>query len=106
MEMCASTVKRTSMELGGNAPFVVFDDADIPAAVAGAIACKFRNAGQTCVCANRFFVHSAVYDDFISQFKSAIESLTVGDGFAENVDVVSVLKTATQKVLLFCSLLI
>eukprot|EP00056_Hartaetosiga_gracilis_P007164 m.104985 g.104985 ORF g.104985 m.104985 type:complete len:376 (-) comp12646_c1_seq14:1002-2129(-) len=87
MEMCASTVKRTSMELGGNAPFVVFDDADIPAAVAGAIACKFRNAGQTCVCANRFFVHSAVYDDFISQFKSAIESLTVGDGFAENVDV-------------------
>eukprot|EP00055_Hartaetosiga_balthica_P014637 m.81585 g.81585 ORF g.81585 m.81585 type:complete len:512 (-) comp8647_c0_seq1:319-1854(-) len=87
MAMASSTVKRTSMELGGNAPFIVFDDADIQAAVAGAIVCKFRNAGQTCVCANRFFVQDGIYDEFMALFKTAIEGLQVGDGFDEHVDV-------------------
>jgi len=81
MAQCAATVKRTSMELGGNAPFIVFDDADLDAAVAGAIASKYRNAGQTCVCANRLFVHDAVYATFIEKFKKAVAELKVGDGF-------------------------
>ena len=75
MEQCAGTVKRTSMELGGNAPFIVFDDADIDEAVKGAMICKFRNAGQTCVCANRILVQDGVYDEFA-------EKLQAGDGRA------------------------
>lgn len=77
---CASTVKRVSMELGGNAPFIVFDDADIEAAVNGAVLAKFRNAGQTCVCANRFLVQRDCHDDFISALKEKMASLTQGNG--------------------------
>ena len=69
------------MELGGNAPFIVFDDADLDAAVEGAMMCKFRNAGQTCVCANRIYVQSGVYDAFAAKLKVAVEALNVGDGF-------------------------
>jgi len=79
---CASTVKRVSLELGGNAPFVVFDDADIDAAVDGAIASKFRNTGQTCVCANRFLVQAGVYDAFATALAARVERLAVGDGLA------------------------
>lgn len=77
---CASTVKRVSMELGGNAPFIVFDDADIDAAVNGAMLAKFRNAGQTCVCANRFLVHRKCHDAFVSALTEKMRTLTVGDG--------------------------
>lgn len=77
---CAPTVKKLSLELGGNAPFIVFDDADLDAAVAGAIASKFRNAGQTCVCANRIYVQSAVYDAFTDKLTAAAARLKVGDG--------------------------
>ncbi|MBN3846624.1 NAD-dependent succinate-semialdehyde dehydrogenase [Paraburkholderia sp. Ac-20342] len=80
LEKCAATVKKTSMELGGNAPFIVFDDADLDAAVAGAIAAKFRNAGQTCVCVNRFFVQDSVYDAFVEKLGVAVRALTVGNG--------------------------
>lgn len=82
-EQCASTVKKVSMELGGNAPFIVFEDADLDAAVDGAVACKFRNAGQTCVCANRVLVHDAIYDDFMEKFRKAVADLTVGDGLQD-----------------------
>jgi len=82
---CAQTVKRTSMELGGNAPFIVFDDADIDQAVAGLMASKFRNAGQTCVCSNRIFVQSGIYDEFVSALKIVVEGLTVGVGTDPNV---------------------
>lgn len=78
---CASSVKKISLELGGNAPFIVFDDADIDAAVAGAIASKFRNAGQTCVCANRFYIQENIYAEFTEKFVQAIAQLVVGDGF-------------------------
>ncbi|MCX2831468.1 NAD-dependent succinate-semialdehyde dehydrogenase [Microbulbifer thermotolerans] len=77
---CADTIKKTSMELGGNAPFIVFDDADIDEAVKGAITCKYRNAGQTCVCANRIFVQEGVYDEFVEKFTAATKALKVGDG--------------------------
>jgi len=87
MEKCAGTVKRTSMELGGNAPFIVFDDADLDAAVAGAMICKFRNAGQTCVCANRIFVQDGVYDVFLEKFTAAMAGLKLGNGADEGVDV-------------------
>ena len=80
MAACAGTVKRTSMELGGNAPFIVFDDADIDAAVAGAMVCKFRNSGQTCVCANRILVQSGVYEEFSAKLKKAVEALKMGRG--------------------------
>ena len=83
----AGTVKRTSMELGGNAPFIVFDDADLDAAVAGAMICKFRNAGQTCVCANRIFVQDGVYDAFLEKFTAAMAGLKLGNGADEGVDV-------------------
>ena len=85
LEQAAPQVKKVSMELGGNAPFIVFDDADIDEAVVGAIACKFRNNGQTCVCANRIYVQSGVYDAFAAKFKAAVEKMSVGDGF-EGVD--------------------
>lgn len=80
LEQCASTVKKTSMELGGNAPFIVFDDADIDAAVKGAVMAKYRNAGQTCVCANRILVQDGVYDAFLAKFSAAVSALQVGNG--------------------------
>ncbi|WP_101757142.1 NAD-dependent succinate-semialdehyde dehydrogenase [Oceanicoccus sp. KOV_DT_Chl] len=80
MAQCAQTVKRTSMELGGNAPFIVFDDADLDAAVAGAMASKYRNAGQTCVCANRMLIQEGVYDAFTEKLTAAVAQLKLGDG--------------------------
>jgi succinate-semialdehyde dehydrogenase / glutarate-semialdehyde dehydrogenase len=80
MTQCASTVKKMSLELGGNAPFIVFDDADLEAAVAGAIASKYRNAGQTCVCANRLLVQSGIYDRFAARLAEAVNAMKVGDG--------------------------
>jgi succinate-semialdehyde dehydrogenase/glutarate-semialdehyde dehydrogenase len=80
MKQCAETVKKTSMELGGNAPFIVFDDADLDAAVEGAIASKYRNTGQTCVCANRLLVQDGVYDAFAAKLAAAVGRLKVGDG--------------------------
>ncbi|SIT47741.1 succinate-semialdehyde dehydrogenase I, NADP-dependent [Paraburkholderia ribeironis] len=85
MAQCAPTVKKVSLELGGNAPFIVFDDADLDAAVAGAIASKYRNSGQTCVCTNRFYVHDKVYDAFAEKLRAAVEQLTVGRGTEEGV---------------------
>ncbi len=85
MAMCAPTVKKTSMELGGNAPFIVFDDADLDAAVAGAMASKYRNAGQTCVCANRLLVQDGVYDAFAAKLKIAVEAMKVGNGMETGV---------------------
>ena len=87
MAQCAETVKRTSMELGGNAPFIVFDDADIDRAVAGAMASKFRNAGQTCVCTNRFYVQSKVHDAFVAALTTATRQLTLGPGIEDSSDV-------------------
>ena len=85
MEQCAPQIKKTSMELGGNAPFIVFDDADIDAAVEGAIICKFRNNGQTCVCANRIYVQSGVYDAFAEKFAARIKAMKVGNGMEDGV---------------------
>ena len=82
---CAGTMKRTSMELGGNAPFIVFDDADLDAAVAGAIICKFRNAGQTCVCANRILVQDGIYDEFTERLMAAAADFKLGDGASDGV---------------------
>ena len=87
MEQSASTVKKISLELGGNAPFIVLDDADIHAAVEGAIASKYRNAGQTCVCANRLMVQDGVYDEFVEKFTKAVCKLKVGNGMDEGVDI-------------------
>jgi len=87
MAACAGTVKKTSMELGGNAPFIVFDDADIAAAVNGAMVSKYRNAGQTCVCANRIFVQAGVYDAFLESFSAAVSDLQVGDGTSEGIQI-------------------
>jgi succinate-semialdehyde dehydrogenase / glutarate-semialdehyde dehydrogenase len=80
LQKCAGTVKKVSMELGGNAPFIVFDDADIDAAVEGAMASKYRNTGQTCVCANRFLVQAGCYDAFASKLATRVSTLTIGDG--------------------------
>ncbi|WP_020205446.1 NADP-dependent succinate-semialdehyde dehydrogenase, partial [Cupriavidus sp. WS] len=85
MAQTASTIKKVSMELGGNAPFIVFDDADLDAAVEGAIVSKYRNAGQTCVCANRLYVHSKVYDAFAEKLVAAVRALKVGDGMDDGV---------------------
>ncbi len=85
LAMCAPTVKKTSMELGGNAPFIVFDDADLDAAVAGAMASKYRNTGQTCVCANRLLVQDGVYDAFAAKLKAAVEAMKVGNGMEPGV---------------------
>ena len=84
---CAETMKKTSMELGGNAPFIVFDDADIDAAIQGAIICKYRNAGQTCVCANRIFVQEGIYDEFAKKFTAAVNALKMGNGAEEGIEV-------------------
>jgi succinate-semialdehyde dehydrogenase/glutarate-semialdehyde dehydrogenase len=86
MAQCASTVKKVSLELGGNAPFIVFDDADLDAAVKGAILSKFRNMGQTCVCANRFLVQAGVYDAFAEKLKKAVAALKVGDGAMPGIE--------------------
>jgi succinate-semialdehyde dehydrogenase / glutarate-semialdehyde dehydrogenase len=80
MTQCAGTVKKLSLELGGNAPFIVFDDADLDAAVQGALASKYRNTGQTCVCANRLLIQAGVYEEFAKRLKSAVAQLRVGDG--------------------------
>lgn len=85
MQQCVSTVKKLSLELGGNAPFIVFDDADIDAAVDGAIAAKFRNMGQTCVCANRIYVHDTLYKTFAEKFTYAVKNLKVGNGLLEDI---------------------
>ena len=86
MRQSADTLKRVSLELGGNAPFIVFDDADLDAAVAGAMICKFRNTGQTCVCANRMFVQAGVYDAFAAKLKTAVEQLRVGPALGGEFD--------------------
>ena len=86
LEQCAGTVKKVSMELGGNAPFLVFEDADLDAAVDGAVAAKYRNTGQTCVCANRFLVQDTVYDDFAARFTEVVAALRVGDALQGEVD--------------------
>ena len=85
MAQSAPTIKKLSLELGGNAPFIVFDDADIDSAVEGAIASKYRNAGQTCVCANRLYVQEGVYDTFVQKFAAKVKALKVGNGFEEGV---------------------
>jgi succinate-semialdehyde dehydrogenase/glutarate-semialdehyde dehydrogenase len=85
MEQCASTVKKVSLELGGNAPFVVFDDADLDAAVEGALASKFRNTGQTCVCANRIYVQDGVYDKFAQKLGDKVSQMKVGNGLETGV---------------------
>ncbi len=87
MAACAGTVKRLSLELGGNAPFIVLDDADLDAAVAGALASKYRNAGQTCVCANRFLVHERVYDAFADKLASAVAAFKVGNGLDDGTQI-------------------
>lgn len=97
MQQSAGDIKRTSMELGGNAPFIVFDDADIDAAVVGAMASKFRNAGQTCVCANRFYVHSKVYDEFVVKFDAAVQQLKVGNGLEEGVNIGPVISESAKQ---------
>ena len=85
MGQCAPTIKKVALELGGHAPFIVFEDADIDAAVAGAIASKYRNSGQTCVCANRFYVHKKVQDIFVEKFAKATQAIKVGNGMTEGV---------------------
>ena len=87
MAQCAGQVKKVSLELGGNAPFIVFDDADLEEAVAGALICKFRNSGQTCISANRILVQDRVYDDFLASFTDAVSKLKVADGFTPGVNV-------------------
>lgn len=87
MAQCASTIKKVSLELGGNAPFIVFEDADLQAAVSGAIAAKFRNAGQTCVCANRLFVQRKIYNDFVDLFTAQVQKLKIGNPLDEQTQI-------------------
>ena len=87
IEQCATTVKKVSMELGGNAPFIVFNDADIDAAVKGAMVSKYRNAGQTCVCTNRIFVQKGALTEFTEKFAIAVKALTIGNGVNEGVEI-------------------
>jgi len=87
LAQCASTVKKAAMELGGNAPFIVFDDADLDTAVAGAIASKYRNAGQTCVCTNRFLVQDGIYDAFVNALAERVSALQVGDGRRSDTEI-------------------
>jgi succinate-semialdehyde dehydrogenase/glutarate-semialdehyde dehydrogenase len=86
MAQCAGTVKKVSLELGGNAPFIVFDDADLDAAIVGAMASKYRNAGQTCVCANRLLIQDGVYEEFSARLAEAASLMKVGDGFGDGVE--------------------
>lgn len=85
LRQCADGIKKVSLELGGNAPFIVFDDADLDAAVEGAMIAKYRNGGQTCVCANRIYVQTGIYDDFAQRLKKAVAKLAIGDGFDTSV---------------------
>lgn len=94
MQQCSSSIKKVTMELGGNAPFIVFADADLDAAVAGAIASKFRASGQTCVCANRFYIHAAVYSTFVQKMTLAVKQLKCGDGRDDNVDIGPLINSA------------
>ena len=94
IRQCASTVKKVSMELGGNAPFIVFDDADLDAAVKGAVISKYRNAGQTCVCANRIYVQAGVYDEFVEKFTRAVEQLKIGRGEEAGVNIGPMISTS------------
>lgn len=96
MRQCADTVKRVSFELGGNAPFIVFDDADLDLAVAGAMASKFRNAGQTCVCANRILVQDAIHDRFVAALSAAVAALRVGDGREPGVTIGPLINAAAR----------
>jgi len=99
IRQCASTVKKVSMELGGNAPFIVFDDADVDAAVTGAIVSKYRNAGQTCVCANRIYVQEGVYEPFVEKFSEAVRRLKIGRGDEAGVNIGPMISgSAVQKV--------
>ncbi len=94
MRQGADTIKKLSLELGGNAPFIVFDDADVDAAVEGAMVAKFRNAGQTCVCANRLYVQAGVYDEFCTKLAKRVAELTVGNGLSEPVAIGPLINTA------------
>jgi len=96
MEQCAGTVKKLGLELGGNAPFIVFDDADVASAVEGAMASKFRNAGQTCVCANRFIVQSGIHDAFVARLGDAVRALSVGDGTQDGVTIGPLINDAAR----------
>jgi succinate-semialdehyde dehydrogenase / glutarate-semialdehyde dehydrogenase len=87
MKQCSDTVKKVSLELGGNAPFIVFDDADLDEAVSGAIVSKYRNAGQTCVCANRIYVQDSIYEEFADKLVAAVQTLRVGSGFEQGVQI-------------------
>ena len=99
MKQCAPTIKKLSLELGGNAPFIVFDDADLESAVEGAIASKYRNAGQTCVCANRVYVQAGVYDAFLEKLTAKVNALKIGNGFEAGVNVGPLIdEAALQKV--------
>ena len=100
MAQCAEHVQKVSLELGGNAPFIVFDDADIGRAVEGAMVCKFRNTGQTCVCANRILVQSGVHDEFVAALAEAMGKLRLGDGFEEGVNLSALINSdAVEKVI-------
>ena len=94
LKQCADTVKRVSMELGGHAPFIVFDDADVDEAVKGAILCKFRNAGQTCVCTNRIYVQAGIHDAFVEKFQAATAALKVGVGTDQGIEVGPLIESA------------
>jgi succinate-semialdehyde dehydrogenase/glutarate-semialdehyde dehydrogenase len=94
MEQCAPTVKKLALELGGHAPFIVFEDADIDAAVIGAMSSKFRNSGQTCVCANRFYVHKKVHDQFVEKFAKALATIKVGNGMETGITQGPLIETA------------
>ena len=94
MEQCAPTVKKLALELGGHAPFIVFEDADIDAAVSGAMASKFRNSGQTCVCANRFYVHKKIHDQFVEKFAKALSIIKVGNGMEAGITQGPLIETA------------
>jgi succinate-semialdehyde dehydrogenase/glutarate-semialdehyde dehydrogenase len=87
MAQCSGTLKKISLELGGNAPFIVFDDADLDEAVAGAILCKYRNSGQTCISANRIYIQAGIYDEFLSRFVEAVTNLKVGNGLEPETNV-------------------
>lgn len=94
---CAADVKRVSLELGGNAPFIVFEDADLDAAVAGAIASKFRNAGQTCVCANRFYIQQSIYDKFCEKLVAAMQDFVVGNGLENGITMGPLISNRAQQ---------
>jgi succinate-semialdehyde dehydrogenase/glutarate-semialdehyde dehydrogenase len=99
MQQCAPTIKKLSLELGGLAPFIVFEDADLDAAVEGAIASKYRNAGQTCVCTNRFYAHRSIYNEFVTKLVARTKALKVGNGFDDGVQIGPLIdESAVQKV--------